>query len=680
MLVDGADYFAALRSAMIKAQRSILVAGWDIHSQALLVGETGEADDGYPPRLADFLAALVEKRPALDISLLLWDFSLLYVAERDPFPTVTLRWNTPSQIRFCLDDCVPLGSSQHQKLVVIDDAVAFCGGLDITSRRWDTSSHRLDDPHRVDLGGKPYKPFHDVQIMVDGEAARALGELTRARWACAACETLPPTEVDSDPWPDHVKPDFTDVEVGIARTQPRYEDQEEVKEVERLFLDSIDAAERSIYIENQFLTSLPVAERLAQRLRECPELELLIVAPKSHDSWIEAHSMKVGRVIFAGIVKEAGGERVALVYPKVADGERSVATMVHSKVMVVDDRLLRIGSSNLNNRSMAVDTECDIAIAGDTLARRRQIEGLRNLLIGDHCGATAEQVATALEKADGSLIAVAGSLARGGHSLEPIVDTPEESDELVAALQGVADPRRPFGAERLLSKLFGGISAHHAGTILKVTAAGLVVIALALIWHYVPLAKPDAVRAAFASIAESNYAPLAVVGAFVIGGFVMFPVTVLIVASAAAFGPWLGFVYATVGSLASALATYGIGAAIGKRPLRDLLGPRLNRVRRRIAKRGVIAIAAIRSVPISPFMVVNLVAGASGIPVFEYAAGTLLGMLPGLILISAVGHQFGRILTAPTPADFAWLAVAVTAWIALSIGVQALVSRYWSDA
>jgi uncharacterized membrane protein YdjX (TVP38/TMEM64 family) len=76
--------------------------------------------------------------------------------------------------------------------------------------------------------------------------------------------------------------------------------------------------------------------------------------------------------------------------------------------------------------------------------------------------------------------------------------------------------------------------------------------------------------------------------------------------------------------------------------------------------------------------VVNLVAGASSIPVFDYVAGTLVGMLPGLIVISAVGHQFARILTAPSPLDFAWLAAAVIGWIALSIGVQAVVSRYWS--
>ena len=156
MLIDGANYFAAARSAMIKAHHSILIAGWDIHSQTRLVGPPGKADDGYPETFAEFLTALVEERPQLDIRLLLWDFSLLYAAERDPFPTMSLRWNTPHNIRFCLDDCVPIGSSQHQKLVVIDDAIAFSGGLDLTIRRWDTSSHRPNDPLRVDPNGEPY--------------------------------------------------------------------------------------------------------------------------------------------------------------------------------------------------------------------------------------------------------------------------------------------------------------------------------------------------------------------------------------------------------------------------------------------------------------------------------------------------------------------------------------------
>lgn len=113
--------------------------------------------------------------------------------------------------------------------------------------------------------------------------------------------------------------------------------------------------------------------------------------------------------------------------------------------------------------------------------------------------------------------------------------------------------------------------------------------------------------------------------------------------------------------------------------MRNILGPRLNRVRQGIAKRGVITVAAIRLVPIAPFTVVNLVAGASGIPVFDFVAGTLLGLMPGLIVISAVGYQFARIMTAPTPMDFALLAAAVAVWIGVSIGIQAMVSR-WSNA
>ena len=81
---------------------------------------------------------------------------------------------------------------QHQKIVVVDDAVAFSGGLDLTTRRWDTRAHRLDDPGRVDLAGVPYAPFHDVQAIVDGKAAAALAELARVRWAHGACARAPP--------------------------------------------------------------------------------------------------------------------------------------------------------------------------------------------------------------------------------------------------------------------------------------------------------------------------------------------------------------------------------------------------------------------------------------------------------------------------------------------------------
>ena len=161
-------------------------------------------------------------------------------------------------------------------------------------------------------------------------------------------------------------------------------------------------------------------------------------------------------------------------------------------------------------------------------------------------------------------------------------------------------------------------------------------------------------------------------------GLLAFPVTILIAATAAAFGPWLGFAYAGIGAIASAVVTYEVGRRLSKEALRDFLGPRLGRIRERIATEGIIAVATVRLVPLAPFTVVNLVAGASEIRLVDYVLGTLLGMAPGLIVMSALGHQLARILVDPTPTEFALLVGAVLAWIATAIGIQIAVSKYWS--
>ena len=162
-LIDGAPFFHAVRQAFLKAEHSIFVLGWDIDSRTRLVGDSNEPDDGMPATLADFLIELVRQRPELRVNLLLWDYSLLYAAERELSPRLSLQWWTPPQISLCLDNIVPFGCSQHQKIIVVDNAVAFSGGLDLTIRRWDTTAHAPDNPDRVDPSGEPFKPFHDVQ-------------------------------------------------------------------------------------------------------------------------------------------------------------------------------------------------------------------------------------------------------------------------------------------------------------------------------------------------------------------------------------------------------------------------------------------------------------------------------------------------------------------------------------
>jgi len=206
-LVDGEAYFAAFRAAAARARHSIFVVGWDVDSRTALVGDA--AADGLPATLGDYLDALARRRRTLRIHVLDWDFAMLYALERELLPIYTLGWQTHRRLRFRLDDHHPLGASHHQKIVVVDDALAFVGGIDLTIRRWDTPEHRPDEPRRVDPSGDPYPPFHDVQVMVDGDAAAALGELARERWRRATGRDPRglAERSDDDPWPTGVEPD-----------------------------------------------------------------------------------------------------------------------------------------------------------------------------------------------------------------------------------------------------------------------------------------------------------------------------------------------------------------------------------------------------------------------------------------------------------------------------------------
>ena len=258
LLLDGAAYFGALRSALLQARRSVVIVGWDIDSRVRLRGADATLPDNGPEELRDFLEYLAKRRQELVVRLLLWDYSILYALDREPLPALNLDWRTPDRVIVKLDDALPMGASHHQKLVVIDDALAFCGGIDLTIRRWDTAEHEPGKPERMDPSGEPYGPFHDAQMMVDGEAAAALGKLARERWGRATDEDLEP--VTAEPlWPQAVDPDFRSVEVGIARTVPGNEDRSPVTEVCNLYRESIRQAERYIYIENQYLTVDAVA-------------------------------------------------------------------------------------------------------------------------------------------------------------------------------------------------------------------------------------------------------------------------------------------------------------------------------------------------------------------------------------------------------------------------------------
>ncbi|MFH5926083.1 VTT domain-containing protein [Roseomonas xinghualingensis] len=683
VLSDGAAYFAAVREAMLNARHSIHIVGWDIDSRARLVGET-PPEDGLPEELGAFLSALVERRPGLSVKLLLWDYSVLYALERELLPTLHLRWNVPEAVELCLDNKTPFGASHHQKIVVVDGQVAFSGGLDLTIRRWDRNAHDPSDPARVDPAGKPYPPFHDVQMMVDGEAAAALAEIVQTRWnrACGEClEPAGPASPGHDPWPHGVEPDLYDATIGIARTEPALNGKPEVREVEALYCDMIGAAERMIYVENQFLTSGRIARALIRRMKERPALETLIVAPKTHHTWLEHRTMLAGRIRFMRALRRAGlGDRVRLTFPHVANGGAESEVMVHSKVMVVDDRLLRIASSNLCNRSMGTDTECDLMVEARDAAQRAAVARIRDQLIAEHTGVTPGVVATRIQSTGSILRAVAG-LSAGGKTLRDVEDGDDPARSILPMIEKAADPRRPIQSGEFLADYLGHPDVvPPSGRPWPLLARAAIMLApvvlLILLWKATPVASyltPEAMRAALT--AGGSWGPAVSVGLFLLLGFVAFPVNVLILGTAAAFGTWPGLAYAAVGALLSAAATYGAGRKLGPSPLRRMFGPRINRVSQAVNRNGILTVTAIRLLPIAPFTLVNLVAGAMRIRFLDYMLGTALGLMPGIALLSLVGEGLSRILENPSPRNIGMLILVLGAWAGIIWGLQKLFRR-----
>jgi phosphatidylserine/phosphatidylglycerophosphate/cardiolipin synthase-like enzyme/uncharacterized membrane protein YdjX (TVP38/TMEM64 family) len=665
---DVASCFAAVRSSLLKARSTITIVGWDIDSRCRLVGSAGEPTDGFPAELGPFLGALGDRAPDLKINLLLWDFSPIYALEREAFPRAKLAW---SNVDLWLDDCLPTGSSQHQKLIIVDEAVAYSGGLDLTIRRWDTCRHELNDPHRIDPGGTPYDPFHDVQAIADGDAARALAEVARQRWLEATGSPLPPSK-PGDPWPDDVKPDFENVSIGIARTVPAHDGKEEVREVEKLFCDMIESAETSLYIENQFLSSGLVAEAIARRVREKPDLNVLLVAPQSLHSWIEVAALTYGRARFRRILETSNAmDRIRLACPRVSAGKDAAAVMVHSKVMIVDDRMVRIGSANLNNRSMGADSECDLVIEAREPQQRERITDLRNELIAMHCGVEPGEVAKAV--ASTGLIAASRALRRDGRSLEDIRDPEANEAEYARYLDRIADPERPIDEKTFLAVMGGDDSLDLRLTAArKLAIVALVLLALAAGWTATTQDVTGSMSSAFEKFADSPVAGFAVVAVYVVGGFALLPITVLIVATSAAFGLSWGLAYAACGTLASAATSYGVGAWLGKESVRRITGGKLLRIRDAIRRRGVLAIAAIRMVPVAPFTVVNLAAGALGVGFLQYVIGTLVGMAPGFIVLSVLGHGIYQLISEPSLATLAAGIGVLLLWGATALAVKHL--------
>jgi phospholipase D1/2 len=677
-IVDGEDYFRAFVEAARKAKRSILITGWDFHSRTRLICR-GPNDCDL--ELGQFLNDLVRRNRHLHVHVLIWDYPVIFGLDREWAPFYGLGWQPHRRVHFRYDNTHPTGGCHHQKIVVIDDMVAFNGGIDLTWRRWDTNEHSPTNEHRH-VKGTVYPPFHDLMMAAEGDTARALGDIIRERWRKATGETLKPpsqqrrvfrrkaaaAEMKTSRWPDSLEPALKDVDIAVSRTEPAINGSPGVREIEALYLDMIASARHSIYIENQYFTADKVGDALAARLDEPDGPEIIVVLRELSHGWLEEVTMQTLRTRLIAKLRAADKHnRFRVFYPFIAGLKAGTCIDVHSKMIVIDDDIVRIGSANLANRSMGLDTECDLTI--EARGRRdiqEQIRALRSLLLAEHLGYQASQVNEAVARASNLRDAI-DRLQREDRTLKPITELPEVSEALLNVVS-VADPEKPVALSDL-AQIFsagGDESREVDGAEIidargpswgKLAAIAAVLLGLTALWQFTPLAhylEGARITGWAREAGQQWWVPLLTVLAFTPASYVMFPRPLITLFAVIAYGPVWGFVIAMTGIQVAAWSSYVAGRRLDPGTIRRLAGARLDRILQVLRRRGLVAMTALRLVPLAPFAVEGFVAGAIRMRLWEFLLGTAIGILPGTLTSTIFGDQLQTWLDDPARINY-WL-------------------------
>jgi phospholipase D1/2 len=394
LLIDGHDYYRAVYDACRQAKKSILMLGWQFDSGVELLRGAEAEDADHPLGLLGFLSSLCEERPELRVYILTWRSSAVFALEREPFQSLTIRARSHENLRFELDGCHPLGASQHQKAVIVDRAIAMLGGMDLCNGRWDDRAHLADDPRRGrrPLRRQQYKPYHDTQAYVTGEAVDTLRAWFVERWERGCNEKIVLEDAPRDPIAITPTLEITAPRVGLTRTMPEMENTDPprpaITELRELHHCAIAAAERSIYIENQYFCSEEIRRALLDRMnRDDEPLEIVIVLPQRSGGLKEQIAVGVRQSEMLRELKAMAvrtGHHVGVYYVAAPGPDGDVPVFIHSKVMIVDDRLLLVSSCNTTNRSLGLDSELGVAWEAET--EEPSIRQARIELLREHTG------------------------------------------------------------------------------------------------------------------------------------------------------------------------------------------------------------------------------------------------------------------------------------------------------
>ena len=376
ILIDSDEYYQAFFNVTNRAKTSINIHGWEFDSRINL----SHVNSNFPDGLREYFTILAKKNRNLLINIRSWKSSFYLRFGRERFANFKWKLQVPQNIDYRQIRHYALYGSLHEKIAIIDNSCAFIGGMDITKKRWDTQEHIQNDSRRLDPEGKIYFPIHDIQAVCSHEIAHELNHKILNH----------PTDGQSNIWPDTFFSQIENLTVALSRTDP----EKKLTQIEKLYLDAIRSSKKLIYIENQYLSNEVIFDLLVEKLKEIDGPEVIIITPMSYRGFFEKAIYQYSRDKILKKLKEADQHhRLGIFYPSSSNNPNDGFIVVHSKIMIIDDRFMTIGSANLNYRSMRLDRELNISF--ETMENDKIKTFITNIfyrLIAEHLGTTPEHI------------------------------------------------------------------------------------------------------------------------------------------------------------------------------------------------------------------------------------------------------------------------------------------------
>ncbi len=374
-------YFDRISRLLEVAEHYAIFAGWQIDSRIKLGNET----------FKEKIIRICETKKDFHFYLLMWDHAYIYVRERELFQGRVWE-NIHERVHFVFDNRHPMGASHHEKICIIDGKIAFCGGIDFCDDRWDCPDHFYNDPRRsLDRKGEKHGPYHDMAVQVSGPICEEIQNHIESRWRAISSIPLPKrmlkqVKKTSDHRGHRVFFSRTLADVNSFR-----EKLSPVREVEFLFRDLIQLAQSRIILEGQYYWSKVLNDVLISKIVEMRGQKfkvILILADlqdiKSLTRYMMSYELSLLRRLqeaanFAGI-ELVMGSPVAMP-PEFNSFQPPKPIYIHSKVLIIDDRFLGIGTANFADRALRIDTEIHLTLEARNDFERNHVRQMANNIL-----------------------------------------------------------------------------------------------------------------------------------------------------------------------------------------------------------------------------------------------------------------------------------------------------------